>query len=229
MTEFLRKNKLAAAGLFIVAALTMAALFAPWLAPYDPADQKLMDRLQGPSWKHPFGNDELGRDIRSRILWGARVSMRVGATVVFLSGLAGVLIGGFAERRREAGHACYGGGHQFVVGLPRSPVCDRACGFPGPGSRSINFCADDDRLGRICPAGARSGPQSKDTRVRGISPRAWGVEHKDLRRPHFAQHRPAGFGAGQRWNGDCHTQRSIAKFSRLGYSPANAESGCYVE
>jgi len=96
MTEFLRKNKLAAAGLFIVAALTMAALFAPWLAPYDPADQKLMDRLEGPTWKHPFGNDELGRDILSRILWGARVSMRVGATVVLLSGLAGVLIGGFA-------------------------------------------------------------------------------------------------------------------------------------
>src|SRR5438046_10291522 len=96
MTEFLRKNKLAATGLFIVAALTMAALFAPWLAPYDPADQKLMDRLEGPTWKHPFGDDELGRDILSRILWGARVSMRVGASVVLLSGLAGVLIGGLA-------------------------------------------------------------------------------------------------------------------------------------
>src|SRR5213079_3341422 len=93
MTEFLRKNKLAATGLFIVAALTMAALFAPWLAPYDPADQKLMDRLEGPTWKHPFGNDELGRDILSRVLLGTRVSMRVGATVVLLSGLAGVLIG----------------------------------------------------------------------------------------------------------------------------------------
>src|SRR5204863_3659193 len=96
MTEFLRKNKLAAAGLFIVAALTMAALFAPWLAPYDPSDQKLMDRLEGPSWKHPFGNDELGRDILSRVLLGTRVSMRVGATVVLLSVIVGVLIGGFA-------------------------------------------------------------------------------------------------------------------------------------
>src|SRR6266700_4861167 len=96
MTEFLRKNKLAAAGLFIVSALTMAALFAPWLAPYDPSDQRLPERLEGPSWKHPFGNDELGRDLLSRILLGARVSMRVGATVVLLSGIAGVLIGGFA-------------------------------------------------------------------------------------------------------------------------------------
>jgi peptide/nickel transport system permease protein len=96
MTEFLRKNKLAAAGLSIAAVLTVTALFAPWLAPYDPADQKLMDRLEGPSWKHPLGNDELGRDILSRILLGARVSMRVGATVVLLSGIAGVFIGGFA-------------------------------------------------------------------------------------------------------------------------------------
>src|SRR2546422_1592712 len=96
MTEFLRENKLAAAGLFIVAALSLSAVFAPWLAPYGAGDQKLMDRLEGPSWKHPLGNDELGRDILSRILLGTRVSMRVGATVVLLSGIAGVLIGGFA-------------------------------------------------------------------------------------------------------------------------------------
>lgn len=96
MTEFLRKNRLAAAGLTIVTLLTVTALFAPWLAPYDAAEQRLPERLEGPSWKHPFGNDELGRDILSRILLGTRVSMRVGATVVLLSGIAGVFIGGFA-------------------------------------------------------------------------------------------------------------------------------------
>jgi peptide/nickel transport system permease protein len=96
MTEFLRKNKRAFGGLIIVTLLTLSAVFAPWLMPYDPADQMLQDRLQGPTWQHPFGNDELGRDILSRTLLGARVSMRVGATVVLLSGIAGVLIGGFA-------------------------------------------------------------------------------------------------------------------------------------
>ena len=96
MTEFFRKNKLALAGFLIVVALAFVAVFAPWLAPYDPAAQKLPDRLEGPSWKHPFGNDELGRDILSRILLGTRVSMRVGATVVLLSVIVGVLIGGFA-------------------------------------------------------------------------------------------------------------------------------------
>src|ERR1051326_6552017 len=93
MTEFLGKNKLAAAGLAMVGVLAVAAVFAPWLAPYDPADQRLTERLEGPSWKHPFANDELGRDILSRILLGTRVSMRVGATVVLLSGIAGVLLG----------------------------------------------------------------------------------------------------------------------------------------
>src|SRR4051812_4666712 len=96
MTEFFRKNTLALAGLIIVVTLSLSAVFAPWLAPYDPAAQKLMDRLEGPSFKHPFGNDDLGRDILSRILLGTRVSMRVGATVVLLSGIFGVLIGGVA-------------------------------------------------------------------------------------------------------------------------------------
>jgi peptide/nickel transport system permease protein len=96
MSEFFRRNKLALAGLVIVVMLSFAAVFAPWLAPYDPSRQDLPDRLLGPSFSHPFGNDELGRDILSRILIGTRVSMRVGATVVLLSGVFGVLVGGFA-------------------------------------------------------------------------------------------------------------------------------------
>jgi peptide/nickel transport system permease protein len=96
MTDFFLKNKPALAGFVIILMLTLAALLAPWLAPYDPSDQELAIRLEGPSWQHPFGNDELGRDILSRLLMGARVSMRVGATVVFLSGIIGVLVGGSA-------------------------------------------------------------------------------------------------------------------------------------
>ena len=96
MTSPFKKNKLALTGLVIVAVLTFVAVFAPWLAPYDPANQQLMDRLNGPTWQHPFGNDELGRDILSRILLGARVSMRVAATVVLFSSVVGVLVGGLA-------------------------------------------------------------------------------------------------------------------------------------
>jgi peptide/nickel transport system permease protein len=96
MTEFFRKNKLALLGFLIIAVLTLVALFGPWILPYDPSVQDLEARLRGPSLDHPFGSDELGRDILSRVLLGTRISMRVGATVVLLSGMIGVLIGGFA-------------------------------------------------------------------------------------------------------------------------------------
>jgi peptide/nickel transport system permease protein len=96
MSDFFRKNKLAAAGMAIIVALAMAAIFAPWLMPYDPFVQELESRLSGPTWQHPFGNDDLGRDILSRILLGARASLRVGATVVLISGIVGLLVGGFA-------------------------------------------------------------------------------------------------------------------------------------
>jgi peptide/nickel transport system permease protein len=96
MSNFFRRNKLALVGTVIILTLTFVALFAPWILPYDPSVQNLQDRLLGPSWDHPLGNDELGRDILSRVLLGTRISMRVGATVVLLSGIMGVLIGGFA-------------------------------------------------------------------------------------------------------------------------------------
>jgi peptide/nickel transport system permease protein len=96
MNDFLRKNWLAATGLAIIMLLTVAAIFAPWLMPYDPFVQVLESRLSGPTWQHPFGNDDLGRDILSRILLGTRASLRVGATVVLISGIVGLLVGGFA-------------------------------------------------------------------------------------------------------------------------------------
>lgn len=96
MTDWLGKNRLAAVGLTIVTFLVVAALLGPWISPYDPAEQDLPARLTGPSAAHPFGTDELGRDIFSRVLVGTRVSLRVGATVVLFSSLVGVTIGGAA-------------------------------------------------------------------------------------------------------------------------------------
>src|SRR5215470_4249558 len=120
MKGFFSNNRLAAIRFVIAAVLVFTALAAPWLMPYDPADQELSIRLQGPSWRHPFGNDELGRDILSRLLLGARVSMRVGGTVVLLSGLTGVLIGGLAG---------YAGGKldTFITVI----VIDSLMAFPG--------------------------------------------------------------------------------------------------
>jgi len=80
----------------LVAALALAALLAPWLAPFDPAEQRLEQRLQGPSAAHPLGLDELGRDVLSRLLHGARVSLLVGLSVVLLAGLLGGAAGALA-------------------------------------------------------------------------------------------------------------------------------------
>lgn len=83
-------------GATIVFLATAAALLAPWVAPHDPASQTLTLRLEGPSWTHPFGLDELGRDILSRLLAGARISILVGLAVVSVSALIGTLLGAVA-------------------------------------------------------------------------------------------------------------------------------------
>ena len=83
-------------GGLLVGALALAALLAPWLAPFDPAEQRLEQRLEGPSAGHPLGLDELGRDVLSRLLHGARVSLLVGLSVVGLAGLLGGAAGALA-------------------------------------------------------------------------------------------------------------------------------------
>ena len=96
LVRALRGNPLAAAGILLVALFTVFALFAPWVAPRDPAAIDLPLRLSPPSWSHWFGTDELGRDILSRVIYGARISMLVGSSVVALSLLLGLIIGAAA-------------------------------------------------------------------------------------------------------------------------------------
>jgi len=91
--QFLRQSGLGRWGLAVTLLLALLAVGAPWLAPYDPAAQNLPERLVPPSAGHWLGTDELGRDILSRIFYGARVSMLVGASVVFGSGLVGLILG----------------------------------------------------------------------------------------------------------------------------------------
>jgi peptide/nickel transport system permease protein len=83
-------------GAAIVLAAVVAAVIGPWAAPFDPASQELSLRLAAPSVHHPFGLDELGRDIFSRVLAGARISLIVGLTVVGISAFLGVLLGSIA-------------------------------------------------------------------------------------------------------------------------------------
>jgi peptide/nickel transport system permease protein len=84
------------AGLVIVLIAVLAALAGPLLSPYDPAAQELARRLEGPSLSHPFGLDELGRDILARLMQGARISLLVGLAVVSVSSTVGMLFGSIA-------------------------------------------------------------------------------------------------------------------------------------
>ncbi len=91
-----RRNPLAAVGIVFSLIFVIFAVFAPWIAPQDPASIHLATRLQPPSHAHWFGTDELGRDILSRIIYGARISMLVGSSVVAASFGLGLIIGSVA-------------------------------------------------------------------------------------------------------------------------------------
>jgi peptide/nickel transport system permease protein len=93
LSEFLRRSLLAKIGFTIVCVLVLLALLAPWIAPGDPASQNLPARLQPPSGAHWMGTDELGRDILSRTLYGARISLLVSICVVLGCGSIGLTIG----------------------------------------------------------------------------------------------------------------------------------------
>jgi peptide/nickel transport system permease protein len=92
----LRTQPMVAAGAILLALFILVALFAPLLAPRDPAQLDLTQRLLPPSHTHWFGTDELGRDVLSRTLYGARVSLAVAVSVVALSLTAGLFFGSLA-------------------------------------------------------------------------------------------------------------------------------------
>ena len=87
------QHRLAMFGLVVVVIFVAAAVFAPWLAPYDPLETSWSRLRQPPSWAHPFGTDENGRDVLSRVLHGARASLMAGVIAVGGAALIGVPIG----------------------------------------------------------------------------------------------------------------------------------------
>jgi peptide/nickel transport system permease protein len=96
LKKLARRNPLATAGVVLVIVFTLFALFAPWIAPQSPTEIRLEMRLAPPSGAHWFGTDELGRDILSRVIYGARISMLVGAGVVAGSLALGLFVGAIA-------------------------------------------------------------------------------------------------------------------------------------
>jgi peptide/nickel transport system permease protein len=87
------RSKLALVGLVIITVLVIIAIFGPTIAAYDPNDLNVRIRTQAPSLSHPFGTDDRGRDVLSRILYGARVSLKVGLIAVGISATVGTILG----------------------------------------------------------------------------------------------------------------------------------------
>lgn len=89
----LLKSKIGLAGLAIIGLLILVAIFAPYLAPYSPTEQNILFRYKAPSARHWLGTDEMGRDILSRIIYGSRISLKVGLISVSLALMVGVPLG----------------------------------------------------------------------------------------------------------------------------------------
>ncbi len=105
LTQELWRDKAGFIGMLLIAALLLMAVAAPLLAPHDPAAQDLRARLKPPAWSaqgtwnHILGTDHLGRDVLSRLIYGSRVSLLVGAAVVTIAGTFGVIMGLLAGYR----------------------------------------------------------------------------------------------------------------------------------
>src|SRR3954469_7292181 len=89
-------NRLSIIGLVIVIVFVLVAIFAPWIAQYDVGATNLALRYMPPSAAHWFGTDSTGRDIFSRVVFGARISLEVGVVVVAVSSITGTIIGAVA-------------------------------------------------------------------------------------------------------------------------------------
>lgn len=113
------KNKIAVVGGLIVLFYFIVALFAPFIAPYDPFEIVLEDKLQSPSWEHWMGTDDKGRDILSRIIYGSRLSIGIGVAAVVFGAFFGVIMG------LVAGY--YGGWVDSII----SRMLDIMLAFPG--------------------------------------------------------------------------------------------------
>ncbi len=115
----LLRNFAFTSGAVLTIALVLVAVAAPLLSPFDPNAQDTSRRLEGPSKEHLLGLDDLGRDVLSRIVWGARVSLRVGFSVVILASVIGVALGAVS--------GYFGGGLDTLI----MRITDILLAFPG--------------------------------------------------------------------------------------------------
>lgn len=124
-------------GAILLALLLGAALCAPWLAPQPPERQDLEHRLEGPTVGHPLGRDDLGRDVLSRLLWGARTSLPLGMLVVLVCAGAGTLLGAAAGYAGGAADLALGASADLLLAFPGILLAIAFVAARGPGVENL--------------------------------------------------------------------------------------------
>ena len=117
--KMIKRSRITLAAIVVIIAFYLIAAFAPWIAPHDPNELHLEDKLAPPSSKYLLGTDSVGRDVLSRLIYGARISMFVGVMVVAIMTIIGVPLGAIAG---------YAGGKVDEL-IMRAPDCIMS--FPG--------------------------------------------------------------------------------------------------
>jgi peptide/nickel transport system permease protein len=127
----------AIAGFLIVSAFVIVALLAPALAPHNPAAQNLREDLRPPTAEHPCGQDKLGRDVLSRVLYGARISLLVGVFVVGVSATLGLVVGAFAGYAGGRADECVMRGIDVLLAFPGILLAIGLSAVLGPSLRNV--------------------------------------------------------------------------------------------
>ena len=167
----LKTNKFAMTAGIVVILLVLMAIFAPWIAPEDPKFIDPSIRLLEPGPGHRFGTDEFGRDVLSRVIYGARVSLLIGASVTLFAAVIGSILG-LALRVLPALRYAHHAAHGRHDGLPQHPARDRHHGEPRTERAQCLHRADDRLCADHRPAGARFDAGAETATVRGIGPLA---------------------------------------------------------
>ena len=137
MISRLVKVRLAGAALIIILGFVIAAIFAPLLAPYDPVIIDVAHRLEAPSWSHPLGTDQIGRDTLSRLIFGTRISLLVGVVAMAFALGAGIPLGLISGFRGGALDAFIMRVMDAVLAFPALILALAVVAMVGPGSVQV--------------------------------------------------------------------------------------------
>ena len=163
------------AGAGLVVTVGLSALLAPWLAPYDPAEQLVGRPFQGPGAGHVLGADRYGRDVLSRVLWGGRETLLLAGSVLLLSVAGGVVLGALTALLPRRADALASRLLDLVVAFPLIIVALAWVGFVGPSAAAvttalvITLWAPFARQARSLVRAALAAPSARATALLGAS------------------------------------------------------------